>query len=83
LATAHGEPDEVAQRVSFLEGELVAVRQAQDTAEEKLPSLADKAVAADQQWVVVEEQCELLVHDLTLLNLRGFELCMTIIGNPP
>jgi hypothetical protein len=82
LATAHGEVDTVAQRVSALEGELVAVHQARDAAEAKLPSLAAKVVAVDQRWVAVEEQCEHLVHELTLLNLRGFELCMTITGAP-
>jgi hypothetical protein len=66
-----------------LEGELVAARRARDTTKEKLPSLATKAAAIDQQWVAVEEQCEHLVHELTLLNLRGSELCMTITGAPP
>jgi hypothetical protein len=36
LATACGEVDEVAQRVSFLEGELVVVCRAWDATEEKL-----------------------------------------------
>jgi hypothetical protein len=47
LATTHGEADEVAQKVSALEGELVAVRQAQDTSKEKFLSLAGKAAAAE------------------------------------
>jgi hypothetical protein len=38
-----------AQRVSILEGELMAARQAWDTAIEKLPSLATKVAAADQR----------------------------------
>jgi hypothetical protein len=66
-----------------LEGKLVAARRARYTAEEKLPSLATKAAAIDQQRVAVEEQCEHLVHELTLLNLRGSKLCMTINGAPP
>jgi hypothetical protein len=48
LATAHGEADKVARMVSFLEGELVATRQSQDVAEEKLPSMADKVAIDDQ-----------------------------------
>jgi hypothetical protein len=39
LATAHGEADTAARRVSILEGKLVVVHRAQDAAEEKLPSL--------------------------------------------
>jgi hypothetical protein len=38
-----------AQRVSILEGELMAARQARDTAIEKLTSLAAKVAAADQR----------------------------------
>jgi hypothetical protein len=40
LATAHGEADMVAWRVSVLEGELMATRWAWDAAKEKLPNLA-------------------------------------------
>jgi hypothetical protein len=31
---------------------------------------------------MAEGQCEHLVHELTLLSLRGSELCVTIIGAP-
>jgi hypothetical protein len=55
--------------VSALEGELVVARRAQDTAEEKIPSTAEKTAAAERQRVAVEEQCEHLVHELTLLRL--------------
>jgi hypothetical protein len=82
LATTDGEVNVAAQRVFILEGKLVATCRAQDTAEGKLPSLATKVAAANRQRVAVEEQCERLVHDLTLHNLIGFELCMTIIGAP-
>jgi hypothetical protein len=41
LASACVEADEAVQRVSLLEGELVAVRRAQDTTEEKLSSLVE------------------------------------------
>jgi hypothetical protein len=83
LATTHVEVDEVAQRVSFLEGELVAACPAWDVVKEKLPSLAAKASAVDRRWVAAEEQCESLVHELTLLNLRGSELCVNISGALP
>jgi hypothetical protein len=55
----------------------VAMRWARDTTEEKLPRLAVNVAAVDWLWVAVEEQCKRLVLELTLLNLRGFELCMT------
>jgi hypothetical protein len=40
LATVHSEVDEVAERISILEGDLVAVRQAQDATEGKFMSLS-------------------------------------------
>jgi hypothetical protein len=83
LAFARGEVDKVYRVVSFLEGELVSMHQAQDASEEKLRSLVDKAAIADQRQVAVEEQCEHLVNECTLLHLRGSELCMTITDTPP
>jgi hypothetical protein len=38
---------------------------------------------AEQRWVAAEEQCECLVHKLTLLGLRSSELCMSITVSPP
>jgi hypothetical protein len=63
LAFAHREGDDVAWRVSLLEGELTVVCQAWDATKVKLLILVDKAETADQ--------------------LRGFELCLTIVGPPP
>jgi uncharacterized protein YigA (DUF484 family) len=48
LASPHGEADEVARRVSLLEGKLAVARQARDVVEAKLSTLADKAVTTDQ-----------------------------------
>jgi hypothetical protein len=79
LATVRSEVDKVAQRVSALEGELMAMRRARDATKEKIPNLA---AAAERQRVAAEEQCECLVHELTLLNLRGSELCMTTTSAP-
>jgi hypothetical protein len=55
LATAHGEVEEAAQRVSALKGKLVATRQARHAVKEKLPNLAAKAATIDWRWVAVEE----------------------------
>jgi hypothetical protein len=70
LATARGEVYEVAQRVSSLEDELVTTSRAQDASEEKLLILSAKAAAAEQRRVAVEEHCECLVHELSLLSLK-------------
>jgi hypothetical protein len=51
LATIHGEVDEVAWRVSILEGELRAVSWLCGAAEQKLPSLAAMATTVDRRWV--------------------------------
>jgi hypothetical protein len=74
---------EVAHRVSTLEGELVAAWRARDVAEEKILCLAEKTAAAEHRQIATEDQCERLVHKLTLLSLRGSELCMSITGVPP
>jgi hypothetical protein len=66
-----------------LEGSLVATRQAQDVAKEKFLSLVSKAATAEWRWVATEEQCERLVHELTLMSLKGSELCMTITSTLP
>jgi hypothetical protein len=55
VATARGEVDEAAQRVSVLEGELAVVHQALDITEKKLPSLAAKATTAIQWQVAAKE----------------------------
>jgi dihydroxyacetone kinase-like predicted kinase len=82
LATAHGEVVEAAQRVFALGDELVAACRAWEAIEDKILSLVAKMVTADQQQEATEEQCECLLHELTLLSLRGSELCITITGAP-
>jgi hypothetical protein len=57
--------------------------QAWDAAEEKILSLEEKTTMAEQRGVAVEEQCERLVHELTLMSLKGSELCMTITSTLP
>jgi hypothetical protein len=73
LATTHGEAVEEAQRVFAMGDELMAMRRARDVAEGKILSLAAKTAAVDPRRGAIEEQCERLVHGLTLLSLRGFE----------
>jgi hypothetical protein len=71
------------RRVSFLDGELVATCQARDAAEEKFPDLVEKVAASNRRWVAVEEQCKRLVSEVTLLYLRGSELCTIMTGAQP
>jgi hypothetical protein len=52
-------------------------------AEEKISNLAAKAATVELQRTAVEQHCERLVYELTLLNLQGSKLCMTITGAPP
>jgi dihydroorotase-like cyclic amidohydrolase len=83
LAIACEEANEVAQRVFTLEGKLGAARQACGAAEEKLLSLAAQAVAADRRRVGVEEQCEHLVHELTLLSRNWYDHNRCSAVDPP
>jgi type IV secretory pathway TrbL component len=55
LVTTPGEVSEAAQRVSTLEGDLVATRWARDAAKEKILSMAKKTVVAERRRVAVEE----------------------------
>jgi hypothetical protein len=43
----------------------------------KLPGLVDKATDTDRRQEEAEKQCEDLVEELTLLWIRGSELCLT------
>jgi hypothetical protein len=52
-------------------------------AEEKFLSLSAKADTTERRQVEAEDQCDCLVHEITLLNLRGSKLCMTITSAPP
>jgi hypothetical protein len=49
----------------------VTVRRARAVAEEKVSSLVAGVAMADWGWEAAKEQCERLVHELTLLSIRG------------
>jgi chromosome segregation ATPase len=85
LASAHWEANEVALKVTLLEGELVDVRQACDLAMVKLQGLSDMAADADRRWEDVKGQCKILAQKLTLLQTKVSELCQAIVGpqRPP
>jgi hypothetical protein len=55
LAPARDKADEVDQRVSALEDELMAMRWGRDVAEEKFLSLSAKAAAAEWRRVAAKE----------------------------
>jgi hypothetical protein len=50
LASAHGEAEDLAQRVALLEGELAEARQAREAAEENSRGLSDTVTDAEQ-WM--------------------------------
>jgi hypothetical protein len=50
VASAHGEVEDFTRRIALLEGELVEVRQAQETAEENSRGLSDTAADVEQWW---------------------------------
>jgi hypothetical protein len=52
-------------------------------AEEKILGLKFEVATANQWRKSIKEWCERLVHMLTLLSIRGSELCITITGAPP
>jgi hypothetical protein len=83
LATTHDEATRATERVSILGDQFVTMCQAKDAVEEKILSLVSEVALANQRQEVAEEQCERLVHELTLLSIRGSELCITITGAPP
>jgi hypothetical protein len=81
LASAHGEVEDLAQRVALLEGELAEARQSQDTTKEKSQGLTN--VVADAEWWLEESkrECRGQVEELTLHQTRDFELCLAIVGS--
>jgi hypothetical protein len=64
LASTHGEADNVARKVTLLEGELAVAHPAQDTTKAKLLVLVDRATDADRLWEDAEGQCVALARSL-------------------
>jgi hypothetical protein len=44
--------------------------------------VAAEVAMAIQRWEATEEQCERLVHELSLLSIKRSELCITISSAP-
>jgi chromosome segregation ATPase len=82
LDSTRGEVDEEVQKVAHLKDELADVRHARDTAEAKLLGLADRVADTDQQQEEAEVQCTTLAEELTLMQIRGSELCLAIVSPP-
>jgi hypothetical protein len=62
---------------------LVIVRRAKDAVEERILSLEAEVSMAHLQRGATVEQCERMVHGLTLLNIRHSEFYITITVAPP
>jgi hypothetical protein len=61
----------------------VIVFRAKDAAEESISGLEAEVSMVHQRKEAAEEQCERLVHELTLLYIKGYELCIIITSAPP
>jgi hypothetical protein len=79
LASARGVVNEVVWKVTLLEDKHAIVCQAWDMAELELLGLAD----ADWRQEEVERYCVALAEELTILQIRGSELCLVIVAPPP
>jgi hypothetical protein len=64
--------------VALLQDKLVDMYQAWDMAEAKLPVLVDKVGVRRREEV--KWQSAALVEELTLQQIRGFELCLAIVS---
>jgi hypothetical protein len=51
-------------------------------AEEKSCGLSDAATNAECRWEVSKKECREHFEELTLLQTRGSELCLAIVGPP-
>jgi hypothetical protein len=82
LASACEDVEGLVRKIALLVGEHAEVHRAQEVAEEKSRGLSDAAADAERQWEVSEMELWEHFEELTLLQTRGFELCLTIIGPP-
>jgi hypothetical protein len=80
LASACGEAKDLTRRIALLEGELAEARQARDTTKENSQGLSDVAADAERRLEESKRVCWEHVEELILLQTRGSELCLTIVG---
>jgi hypothetical protein len=80
LASAHGEAEDLAQRVALLEGELAVVCQSRDMTKEKSRGWTDAVADIEQQLEESKKECQEQVEELTLLEIRGSKLCLAVVG---
>jgi hypothetical protein len=82
LASAHEDAEGLVRKITLLEGGLVEECRAQELSEENSHGLSDAAADAECRWEVSEMECRVQFKELTLLQTRGSELCLAIIGPP-
>jgi hypothetical protein len=80
LASTHREVEDFAWRIALLEGELAEVCQAREVTEENSWGLFDAAADAERWREEFERECWERVEELTLMQTRGSELCLAIVG---
>jgi hypothetical protein len=82
LAFAHEDAEGLVWKIALLRGELAEARRAWEVAEEKSRGLSDAAVDAKRRWEVYKKGPLEHFEELTLLQTRGSEVCLTIVGPP-
>jgi hypothetical protein len=68
--------------IALLEGELAEEHWARKLVEENSRGLFDVVANAERRWEVSERECRVQFEELTLLQTRGSELCLTIVDPP-
>jgi hypothetical protein len=82
LASDHEDAEGLVRQIALLEGELVEARRSQDVAEENSRGLSNAVADAERRWEESERELRELFEELTLLQTRGSELCLAIVGPP-
>jgi hypothetical protein len=82
LASSRGEVEDLAWWIALFEGGLAEVRNSRDMTEEKSWGLTDTVTDAEWRLEESKRECREQVKELTLLQIRGFELCLTVVGPP-
>jgi hypothetical protein len=82
LASTCEEAEGLVQRIALLEGELAEARQAREMAKENSQGSSDAAVDVERWWEEFDRESREQFEELTLLQSRGSELCLAIVGLP-
>jgi hypothetical protein len=82
LASAREETEALVRKIALLHGELAEVRRAREVAKETTRGLSSMVADAEWQWEESKRGHWEQLEELILLQTRGSELCLAIIGPP-